>query len=93
MEMEIKKDVFLIYRGLYSMLEKLMFDPNVKSQIINIGPDEEFITINELYEIISNKLKFNHEAVYDNARPNEVYHAVCSSDKARKILSIKLMSN
>ena len=70
-------------------LEKLMFDPNVKSQIINIGPDEEFITINELYEIISNKLKFNHEAVYDNARPNEVYHAVCSSDKARKILSYK----
>ena len=70
-------------------LDKLLFDPNIKSQIINIGPDEEFITINQLYEIISNKLKFNHEAVYDNARPNEVYHAICSSDKARKFLSYK----
>ena len=70
-------------------LDKLMFDPNIKSQIINIGPDEEFITINELYEMISNKLKFNHEPVYDNARPNEVYHAFCSSDRAREVLSYK----
>ena len=70
-------------------LEKLMFDPEVKSQIINIGPDEEFISINDLYEMISNKLKFNKEAIHDKARPNEVYHAFCSSDKARKILSYK----
>ena len=70
-------------------LDKLMFDPSVKSQIINIGPDEEFITINDLYAIISNKLKFNHEPYYDKARPNEVYHAYCSSDKARELLSYK----
>ena len=37
--------------------------------------------------MISNKLKFNKEAIHDKARPNEVYHAFCSSDKARKILS------
>ena len=70
-------------------LERLMFDPEVKSQIVNIGPDEEFISINDLYEMISNKLKFNKEPIYDKARPNEVYHAFCSSDKARKILSYK----
>ncbi len=70
-------------------LDKLMFDPNIKSQLVNIGPDEEFITINQLYEMISNKLKYNHEPVYDTARPNEVYHAICSSDKARQILSYK----
>ena len=68
-------------------LDKLMFDPNIKSQIINIGPDEEYVTINDLYEIISNKLKFNEEPIYDKERPNEVYHAFCSSEKARKILS------
>ena len=39
--------------------------------------------------MISNKLKFNKEPIYDKARPNEVYHAFCSSDKARKILSYK----
>ncbi len=68
-------------------LDKLMFDPKISSQIVNIGPDEEFITINDLYHLISNKLKFNEEPIYDNARPNEVYHAFCSSEKARKILS------
>ena len=31
-------------------LDKLLFDKNIKSQIINIGPDEEFITVNKLYE-------------------------------------------
>ena len=25
-------------------LDKLMTDPNIKSQIVNIGPDEDFIT-------------------------------------------------
>ena len=68
-------------------LDKLMFDPNIKSQIVNIGPDEEYVSINDLYEIISNKLKFNEEPIYDTERPNEVYHAFCSSEKARKILS------
>ena len=29
-------------------LEKMMFDKDIKSQIINIGPDEG-ITINQLY--------------------------------------------
>ena len=32
---------------------------DVIGEIINIGPDEEFITINELAEKISNQLKFN----------------------------------
>ena len=40
-------------------LDKLLTDPNVVSQVINIGPDEEYISINELYHLLSNKLKFN----------------------------------
>lgn len=70
-------------------LEKMMFDKNIKNEIINIGPDEEFITINELYSVISNKLKFNKSPEYMNKRPNEVYEAMCSSDKARKLLNYK----
>ena len=30
-------------------LDKMLLDPNVKSEIINIGPDEDFISINTLY--------------------------------------------
>ena len=72
-----------------SCLDKLMFDPNVISEIVNIGPDEEFVSINELFKILSNKLQFNKSAIYENERPNEVKKAVCSSDKARKLLNYK----
>ena len=70
-------------------LDKLLLDPNVKSEIINIGPDEEFISINTLYEILSNKLGFNQKPIYAEDRPNEVKHATCSADKARNILNYK----
>ena len=70
-------------------LDKLLTDPNIKSEVLNIGPDEEYITINNLYSKISNKLKFNKKPKYMSDRPNEVKHATCSADKARKILSYK----
>ena len=70
-------------------LDKLITDPKVVSQVVNIGPDEEFITINELYHLLCNKLKFNLEPKYLENRPNEVKEATCSADKARKILDYK----
>ena len=70
-------------------LDKLLIDPNIVSQVVNIGPDEEFVTINELYHLLSNKLKFNLEPKYLEDRPNEVKEANCSADKARKILGYK----
>ena len=70
-------------------LDKLITDKKIVSQIFNIGPDEDSITINELYRIICNKLQFNEQAEYVKDRPNEVKHAICSSDKARKYLNYK----
>ena len=70
-----------------------MTDKNIVSETVNIGPDEEFITINELFKIISNKLTFNQEPKYFADRPNEVKHATCSSDKAREILNYKTTVN
>ena len=35
-------------------LDKLMVDKKVVSQTVNIGPDEEFITINKLFKLIAN---------------------------------------
>ena len=67
-------------------LDKLLTDPKITSQVVNIGPDEEYISINELYQLLCNKLKFNLEPKYLEDRPNEVKEATCSSDKARKIL-------
>ena len=70
-------------------LDKLLTDPNIVSQTVNIGPDEEFITINELYKLLSNKIKFNLEPRYLEDRPNEVKEATCSSQKAREILKYR----
>ena len=70
-------------------LDKLIRDKKIKSETFNIGPDEDSISINELYEILSNKLQFNKDAQYVEDRPNEVKNAICSSDKARKFLSYK----
>jgi UDP-glucose 4-epimerase len=70
-------------------LDKLLTDTQIVSQTVNIGPDEEYVSINELYRLLSNKLKFNLEPKYLADRPNEVKEATCSADKARKILGYK----
>jgi UDP-glucose 4-epimerase len=70
-------------------LDKMMTDPKIVSETINIGPDENYITINELFSKISNKLKFNKGPIYHLDRPNEVKFASCSADKARKLLGYK----
>ncbi len=70
-------------------LDKLLMDPEVVGEVINIGPDEEFVSINELFRLISNKLKFNQEPLYYPDRPNEVKLATCSSNKAREMLKYK----
>ncbi len=70
-------------------LDRLITDKNVVSETINIGPDEEPITINELFKKLANKLQFNKEPEYFLDRPNEIKFATCSSDKARKLLNYK----
>ena len=74
-------------------IDKLALDKNIKSQTFNIGPDEDSISINELYKMLCNKLQYNEPAVYYADRPNEVKHAICSSDKARKMLDYKTTVN
>jgi UDP-glucose 4-epimerase len=59
----------------------------VDGQIVNIGPDEEFITINDLAKEIAGILDFNLDPIYMSGRPQEVKHANCSADKARKLLN------
>lgn len=68
-------------------LDKLLTDNNIKSETVNIGPDEKLITIKELFETLANKLKFNENPIYFKDRPNEVKYAACSSNKARKLLN------
>jgi len=70
-------------------LEKLALDDSINKEIINIGPDEETVTLNELAKLVNNEIRFNGESVHVRARPKEVKEASCSSDKARKLLNYK----
>ena len=62
---------------------------DLNRQIINIGPDEEFVTINKVAEICSNLTGSNLKPIFKKDRPREVKHATCSADKARKLLNYK----
>jgi UDP-glucose 4-epimerase len=70
-------------------IDKLATDPNITSQLVNIGPEDNFISVNELFKKLSNKLKFNQEPVFYKDRPNEVKLANCSASKAEKLLKYK----
>lgn len=71
------------------ILEQLVTSPKVVGEVINIGPDEEFITINELAQTIAKLLKFKLKPIYVPDRPQEVKLANCSADKARRLLGYK----
>ena len=68
-------------------IEKIILQDNLNGEIINIGPDEEFVTINQLANEIAKKLDFELKPIYVKDRPNEVKFAMCSSDKARRLLN------
>jgi len=70
-------------------LEKLTLDPDITSELVNIGPDEEFITIKTLAESVITALKFDGSPIYIPDRPREVKNAICDSTKARALLGYK----
>ena len=55
-------------------------------ETINIGPDEDVISIKDLSYKILNVLNSDLEPMFVDPRPQEVKLAHCSADKARKIL-------
>ena len=38
-------------------LEKLALDESINKEIINIGPDEETVTLNELAKLVNNEIR------------------------------------
>jgi UDP-glucose 4-epimerase len=70
-------------------LERLALDPNLTGETINIGPDEESISIKTMAEIICEELNFTDGIIYIPERPKEVKHATCDSSKAKELLNYK----
>ena len=84
-----QKRCFSFIQDDIDILAEFAFSQKAKGQIINIGPDDEFITINELANLIGNLLTFNVNPIYKKGRPKEVFLANCSANKARKLFKYK----
>lgn len=84
-----QKRCFSFVQDDIQVLEKLMDSPKAIGEVINIGPDEEFISINELATEIAGILNFKLDPVYVQGRPQEVKLAHCSAEKARKLFGYK----
>jgi UDP-glucose 4-epimerase len=62
---------------------------DVVGEVVNIGPDEEPITIRELAQMIADIIGFDLQPIYMPDRPQEVKLATCSAEKARALLGYK----
>ena len=85
----LQKRCFSDIRDCIYCLDQLCTNEKITGEILNIGPDEEPVTINTLAELIANKLQFNLNPQFVKDRPNEVKYATCSSDKARKLINYR----
>ncbi len=67
----------------------LGIDPNIRGEVVNLGPDEQVVTIYELARAIAALLGFELDPIFVTRRPLEVKAAYCSSAKARSLLGYR----
>jgi UDP-glucose 4-epimerase len=84
-----QKRCFSFIQDDIDILEQLAFKEGISGETFNIGPDEEFVSINELAAIIANLIGFDLNPSYVTGRPQEVFLANCSADKIRKVFDYK----
>lgn len=78
-----------VVEPLFTACEK----PEAVRQVINVGPDEEPISINQLAETLADIIGFELDPIYITGRPQEVKIALCASDKARDLLGYQTGTN
>lgn len=74
-------------------LYRVATDDACVGEVINIGPDDQFVTINELAQTIAQLLDFDLRPNRIARRPREVYLANCSATKARRMLGYQAQVN
>ena len=77
--------------GCVDALVEMIFNPNLNGEVINIGPDDNPVTINWLAETIWRLTGHNNEVQKRHIpeRPNEVKFAYASVSKARILLGFQ----
>ena len=84
-----QKRGFTPIQDLVPLFDGLLFGEKVKNQVVNIGPDEESISFNELIQLLNQIMKKDLKPKHLPLRPQEVKIALCRADKARKLLNYK----
>jgi UDP-glucose 4-epimerase len=84
-----QKRCFSFVQDCVDPLMKMGSLPGISGEIINIGPDEEYVSILELARIIAELMDFPLEPIFVADRPREVRYATCSADKARRLLDYR----
>jgi UDP-glucose 4-epimerase len=69
------------------ILKLLATSSKANGEVINIGPDKEFVTIVELANVIAEILNVEIDPIFMKGRPQEVFLANCSADKARNLFN------
>lgn len=70
-------------------LVRMATDSAVIGETINVGPDEEVISVLDVAKEVASLMDFRLDPIFKPARPREVPFAYCSADKARKLLGYK----
>lgn len=72
-------------RDIIDPIKKVLYG-NFNKEVINIGPDSNYISIIDLASMIAKEIGFNLDPIFLDERPKEVKFANCSADKSRKLL-------
>jgi UDP-glucose 4-epimerase len=84
-----QKRCFSFVQDCVTPLIKMGTLPDIAGETINIGPDEEYISIMQLAQTIAELLHFDLDPIMVPERPKEVRYATCSADKARRLLGYR----
>ena len=88
-----QKRCFSYVGDILPCLVRAGFYQAVVSNVLNVGPDEEFVSINELARISAELLGFDLKPIYLAGRPQEVKYANCSANRARQLLGFRTQTS
>ncbi len=76
-------------QDILGVLEQLINSPKAIGQIVNVGPDNECISMNQLSARILSLTNRDLRPIYLPPRPQEVQEANCSANKARELFNYR----
>lgn len=80
---------FSFVSDVVSPLRQMATDPRCVGEVINVGPDDEFVSVRDLASLVARLMGVELRCEFLPPRPQEVALANCSADKARSLLGYR----